>query len=207
MLDYEKKLDEFIFNDIQYFKNLNILEFGVRFGHSTRKFIDLVEKNGGHVYSVDVDDCSNISNSKQWTFINSRDDNFKYIEEKIPDTFDIMYFDSFHDAEHMKKIFYHYFNKLKVGGLYIIDDISHLPYLKKKERNSFNCEINNYETFLKILDILNSNSEIIKVYFSFDDSGLAKIKKCSQSKLISPEKINSRVFSIKNILRKILYNK
>ena len=77
-----------------------------------------------------------------------------------------MYFDSFHDAEHMKKIFYHYFNKLKVGGLYIIDDISHLPYLKKKERNSFNCEINNYETFLKILDILNSNSEIIKVYLS-----------------------------------------
>ena len=96
MLSYEKKIEEFIFNDIRYFKNLNILEFGVRFGQSTRKFIDLVEKNGGHVYSVDIDDCSNISNSKQWSFIKSRDDDFKYIEERIPDTFDIIYLSLIH---------------------------------------------------------------------------------------------------------------
>ena len=43
MSKYEEKLDEFIFRDIQFSKNLNILEFGVRFGESTKKFINHIE--------------------------------------------------------------------------------------------------------------------------------------------------------------------
>jgi len=203
MDNYEKKLEDFIFNDIKDLKNINVLEFGVRFGISTKKFIDLVEKNGGHVYSVDIEDCSQISKSSQWSFIKSRDDNFKYIEKKIPKKFDIIYYDSFHDALHMKKILYHYYNKLNLNGLYIIDDVSHLPYLKEKERDSFNCEINNRETFYKILDILNSNINNIRLYFSFHDSGLAKIKRISNQELKQPKKINTRGVTLKNIIRTI----
>jgi predicted O-methyltransferase YrrM len=203
MNSYENKLDEFLFKEIKDLKNINILEFGVRFGVSTKKFIDLVEKNGGHVYSVDLEDCSHISKSSQWSFIKSRDDNFKYIEKKIPKKFDIIYYDSFHDALHMKKILYYYYNRLKVNGLYIIDDVSHLPYLKDKKRNSFNCEINNRETFYKILEIFNSNINNLKLYFSFHDSGLAKIKKITNQSLKPEKKINTRVITFKNIIRKI----
>ncbi len=50
-------------------KNPIILEFGVERGSSTKKFIDFVEKNSGKVFSVDITDCSNVSNSKSWKFL------------------------------------------------------------------------------------------------------------------------------------------
>ena len=84
MSKYEEKIDKFLFENINNCKNLKILEFGVRFGVSTKRFLKLIEKNGGHLYSVDIDDYSDVSLSKRWTFIQSRDDNFEYIEKKIP---------------------------------------------------------------------------------------------------------------------------
>ena len=61
--------------------------------------------------------------------------------------------DSFHNAKHVKKILYYYYKKLKCNGLFFIDDISWLPYLNQKKRSNFNCEINNLETYEKILEI------------------------------------------------------
>ena len=45
-------------------QNPTILEFGVERGSSTKKFISLAEKNSGKVFSVDISDCSKVSNSK-----------------------------------------------------------------------------------------------------------------------------------------------
>ena len=86
-------------------------------------------------------------------FIKTRDDNFEYLDALLPTNVDLIYLDSLHEAEHVKKIFYHYYPLLKVGGLFVFDDISWLPYLKNKKRNNFNCEINNQEIFNKILEI------------------------------------------------------
>ena len=65
--------------------------------------------------------------------IKSRDDDFKFLDQKLPKKFDVIYLDSLHEADHVEKIFYHYFKKLKVGGFFFIDDISWLPYLSKKK--------------------------------------------------------------------------
>lgn len=205
MSKYEEKIDKFIFEDINSWKNLKILEFGVRFGVSTKRFLKLIEKNGGHLYSVDVDDYSDISSSKNWTFIKSRDDDFEYIEKKIPNEVDIILLDSFHNANHVKKILYHYYKKLKYNGLFFIDDISWLPYLKEKKRNSFNCEINNLETYEKILEIYNSNNDNIDIFFSFQDSGMVKIIKKNDKTLNSSKPMSNRKFSIKNLIRKLVY--
>ena len=158
MTNYQKKLEEFILKDIESKKNLTILEFGVRFGESTKKFIDILENNGGHLYSVDLEDFKNISNSEKWTFIQSRDDNFDYLDQEIPDGIDLFYLDSFHNANHIEKIIYHYYPKLKLNGQFIIDDVSWIPYLKDAKRNSFNCERNNNETFERIMEINYGNS-------------------------------------------------
>ena len=204
MSKYEQKIDKFIFEDIKKWKNIKILEFGVRFGVSTKKFINLIENNDGHLYSIDIDDCSKILSSEKWTFIQSRDDNFEYIEKKIPENFDVIFLDSFHNANHVEKIFYRYYQKLKINGLFFIDDISWIPYVKDGNRNSFNSEINNLETFNRTLEILRSNTDNIEVYFSFQNSGLVKIIKKSQNKLNPPKKILSRSGNLKNFLRKIL---
>jgi len=204
MTEYDNKLEQFMFSDILGKKNLTILEFGVRAGTSTKKFVQHCELNGGHVYSVDVDDCSGILKSDQWKFLHCRDDNFAFIEKNIPSEFDIIYLDSFHNAKHVEKIFYHYYPFLKKDGKFYFDDISNIPYLKDNYRDNFNCEINNQETFNMLLEILRANNENIDLYFSFIGSGMAKISKKNNSMLDKPKKIISRRYSFKNFLRKLI---
>ena len=202
MQTYNYKIENFIRPYIKDLKNFSILEFGVKEGRSTKIFLDLCRINSGKVFSIDIDDYSKIFDDENWTFIQSRDDNFKYLEEKLPNKFDVIYLDSLHEAEHVKKIFYYYFNKLKVGGLFFIDDISWLPYLKNSQRDSFYCEINNKETFEKLLDIYNTNFDKFDITFDFASSGLCRICKKNEG-LIITNKISSRSLSFKNLVRKI----
>ena len=70
MDDYTNKIDRNLFDLIQNIENPAILELGVQNGLSTKKFIDICNKNNGFLYSVDVDDCSKVSNDKRWTLLN-----------------------------------------------------------------------------------------------------------------------------------------
>ena len=78
MYNIEKSLDLMI-DFLSKKQNPIILEFGVERGFSTKKFIDFVEKNSGKVLSVDISDCSKVSNSKSWKFLQSNDLNVDYI--------------------------------------------------------------------------------------------------------------------------------
>ena len=78
----EIKLD-YIVSRIEKFKNIQILELGVQKGISTKKFIEICEKNDGFLTSIDIDDCSNVAKSDRWNFIHSSDDNFNYIDKII----------------------------------------------------------------------------------------------------------------------------
>jgi len=190
-------------------KNFSILEFGVSSkALSTTIFLDQCKNKNGKLYSIDINNYAYHFNSKNWKFLHTRDDNFKYIDKNIPKKFEIIYLDTIHSAEHVKKILYHYYKKLKKGGVFVIDDISHLPYLKNREKNNFSLEINNLETFEILLDILNSNKENIHLELSFIGTGVAKITKLSNFKLKKPQAVSSRKFSFQNLLRKIyIYTK
>ena len=128
-------------------------------------------------FSVDIEDCSNVSKNTKWKFIKSRDDNFNYIKSLIPREIDILFIDTLHEAKHVEKIFYNYYDLVKEGGYIFIDDISHLPYLNEDKKSNFYCEINNKETFNKILEIYLNNFDNFKLDFSFESSGLGIIKK------------------------------
>ena len=65
-------------------------------------------------------------------------------------------------------------------------------------------EINNRETFFKLLEIFNSNNKNINLEFNFAHSGVCKIFKKNDLELNKAFNIRSREFSIKNILKKIL---
>ena len=177
MSDYNNKIKSELISRIDHINNISVLELGVQNGVSTNYFLEVCDKNNGKLYSVDIEDCSKVSNNPRWKFIHSRDDNFNKIFNFIPSQVDVVYIDSLHEAHHVEKLIYNYYAKLKVGGFIFIDDISHLPYLKNKLRNNFYCEINNKETFDKILEIYNSYSDLFDLSFSFKSSGLGIIKK------------------------------
>ena len=204
MDNYIEKIELNLFEIIKNIKNPSILEFGVQSGESTIRFLDLCNKNNGYLYSVDIDDCSKVSNDKRWKFIKTRDDNFDIVKSQIPKELDVIFIDSVHEANHVEKIFYNYYDQLKIGGYLFIDDISHLPYVKNGVRNNFYCEINNRQTFDRILEIYFSNYNNFDLNFSFQSSGLAIIKKKKSDALNKKIKIESREFSIKNLIKKLL---
>ena len=206
MDNYIKKIEENLFTYIDKFNKPKILELGVQQGISTKKFLEICEKNDGELYSVDVDDCSEVSNNKRWKFIKSRDDDFEYIKSKIASELDVIFIDTLHEAAHVKKIIYGYYNLLKPGGYLFIDDISHLPYIGKNKKTDFYCEINNRETFNTILEIYYFNYENFSLNFSFESSGLAIIKKKNNLNIIKSKKLSSKEASIKNFIRKIWLN-
>ena len=207
MSEYKYKLDKTIVKEIQNLRNSNILEFGVRKGISTRLFLDHANKTNCKLYSVDNVDYSTMLDDKNWKFIKDRDDNFGNIKKQIPSEFGLIYLDTLHEAEHVKKIIYNYFNLLTQNGTFIIDDISHLPYLKNSKRTNFYCEINNLETFKIILEIYNNNQENFDLSFSFIDSGNAILKRKTMKNLNPSTKIVTREYSFKNIIRQILLRK
>jgi len=165
--------------------------------------LEICNANNGKLFSVDVKDCSNISNDPRWNFLKTRDDNFKFINSKLPDKIDVLFIDSLHEAIHVKKLFYGYYPKIKNEGYIFIDDISHLPYLKDKVRNNFYCEINNKETFEILLSIYSKNIKNFELNFSFMSSGLAIVKKLNNNDLSSFGVLKERSQSFKNIFRKL----
>ena len=203
MSDFDYKLDNFLFPLIKEIDNPIILELGVQNGRSTKKFLDICKKNNGELFSVDIDDCSNVTKDKNWHFFQTRDDNFEYIKSKIPKKIDILFIDTLHEANHVKKLIYEYYPLIKKNGFIFIDDVSHLPYLESKERNNFYCEINNKETFDLLISIYSENKENFDLNFTFVSSGLAIIKKKTDTTLFTYKKISERSLSFKNFFRKL----
>ena len=204
MSEYINKLHREILPKINSIQNINILELGVQRGTSTNIFLNICEKNDGYLTSVDIDDCSKVSNSERWNFIHSRDDNFSLIKDKINKPLDVIYIDTLHEAKHVEKIIYGYYDLLKAGGFLFIDDISHLPYLSDKPRNNFYCEINNKETFEKIIEIYSSNTDNFNLNFDFMSSGIATLNKKNLNNLNKSKKIPDRKLTLKNLYRKII---
>ena len=194
-INYIKKIAEKI-------KFPRILELGVQKGNSTKMFLELCDKNDGYLMSVDIDDCSYVANNKRWEFIHSSDDNFNLINNKIKKKLDLVFIDSYHEPNHIKKIFYNYFKYLKIDGVCIIDDISWIPYSKFNICDNDFIERINKLTFEKILNIYNSNTENFTLDFRFVGSGLALITKL-KNELCEEKKIINRSYTIKNLLKKI----
>ena len=203
MDEYSLKLDKYLMPIVLNIDSPIILELGVENGRSTKKFLEICRKKNGKVFSVDVNDCSNVSGDENWKFYKTRDDNFEFIKSKIPNKIDILFIDTLHEANHVEKLLYGYYSIIKKNGYIFIDDISHLPYLKGKKRDNFYCEINNKETFDILLNIYAKNIENFDINFSFISSGLAIIKKKNENNLTKNKRLHDRNKSFKNTLRKL----
>ena len=200
---YKPKLD-YIKNFLINIKNINILEFGVMHGRSTKMFLEICHKVDGTLTSVDIKDCSGLFEDPKWQFIQSRDDNFELVDQIKNKSFDIIYIDSLHEPDHVKKILYYYYRFLKVGGRIFIDDINWIPYVENSFKESEYSEVINRKTFDKILNIYFANLTNIQVEFNFNGTGNANILKLNEDRLLEPKKIKNRIFGIRNILRQLL---
>ncbi len=198
---------EYIKRRIQNIDNIQILELGVHKGNSTKLFIETCNINNGHLISVDIIDCSKVSDDPNWEFIHSSDDNFDMINEKIKKPLDVIFIDSLHEASHVKKVFFNYYKFLKVGGICIVDDISWLPYTLNKKKYAPYMAETNIRIFNKILEIYNSNSDNLFLEFFFEGSGIGILTKNNNLNLNHDTKIEMHKLTFKNIIKKYFLKK
>jgi cephalosporin hydroxylase len=105
----------------------NIFEIGVRTGVSTAAFLRGLEKNGGHLVSLDTNlDCSKVfEGHPQWTFVcgNSRDVDFVRSKCVPVALLDILMIDGDHTYEGVKADLANYAGMVKSGGRIILHDV------------------------------------------------------------------------------------
>lgn len=104
-----------------------ILELGVRTGNSTRAFLSAIESLKGRLISIDIEDCSGVSDSPYWEFHQMNDLDF----DTNNDEFDIIFIDTSHTYDQTLAELRKFAPKLKSGGAILLHDtISFQPVLQ-----------------------------------------------------------------------------
>jgi len=161
-------------------KNPTILEFGVERGSSTKKFINFGEKNNAKIFSVDINDCSSVSDSKSWKFLKSNDLDKDYVIKNFSEIeksgVDLIYIDSYHEDKHVQKLIYLYYEFVKKDGAIFIDDVDSFPLRQKKDVWSsivYDLTVDAIKEFY----YNNTNICALKIFFDENENGLAMIHK------------------------------
>jgi len=184
-------------------KNPVILELGVERGGSTKAFLWFLEKINGKLYSVDIDDCSKVSKSLNWKFVQSNDLDYEYILKIFPEIkncgVDLIYIDSYHENFHVSKLLNIWFKYLKKDGAIFIDDIDSFPFrIKKDTWNSIVYDL----TDDVIKEFYYNNFDKVNLTKYFGENGLGKIYKLTD---LYDEPNPARKIWNYNILIKIIY--
>jgi len=111
------------------------LEIGVRDGGSTSAFLLGLEKNGGHLTSIDLADCSGLWEHPQWTFIQANTQTTPWGEilghEHEHDVYDMALVDGDHSREGYLRDLNACYAMVRNNGLILSHDIAPAKTLEK----------------------------------------------------------------------------
>ena len=188
-----------------------ILEFGVNKGQSTKIFLNAIDdKVDAKLISVDINDHSDVSSSKKWEFVQQDSSDVEKLLKKKPEIkkgIDILYVDSLHTANHVKKEIFNYFKFLNKNSIIFFDDIDSKPYMKNQRKDSVGTEINNRKIFKLLEAIFYSNMEKIDFEILRGSTGLCIFKKRVEIgvDLREPHYISERNSKIFNKLKNLFF--
>ena len=173
-------------------KNPIIVELGVAdTALSTKNFLNYVCKNGGKLYSIDIQDFSKIINNKdfeninstKWNFLQSNDLDLDKILKNFPsisDGIDVLYVDSLHDPTHIEKTLIKWFKYVNKFGYIFFDDTESRVY---REQKALFISIGNDGMDDVIKKFYYRNSNLIKYTKYFIDTGLSEFYKICDRKI------------------------
>jgi len=101
-----------------------VVELGVRWGTSTVAFIAAVNDSGGHLYSIDIDDCPGVrklyEGKSNWTFIKGDD---MAIVKGWKEPIDHLFIDTSHTFDHTLNELREWGKWVKSGGIITLHDL------------------------------------------------------------------------------------
>lgn len=108
----------------------NVLELGVREGVSTAALLYGVEQNGGHVWSVDLNErCREVfRDHPDWTFIHGNSLDLARVEEGgVPAELDLLFCDTVHTLEQVNLELKTWGPRVKRTGIILVHGINKYP--------------------------------------------------------------------------------
>lgn len=75
------------------------MEIGVRSGCSTSALLAGIEERGGHLYSVDINDCPVFAGHPNWTFYRADSVKDEAVKKLLANEYDVLFVDGDHSYE------------------------------------------------------------------------------------------------------------
>jgi len=197
-----------MYNYVKELKKPSILELGTSRGASTTIFLQACEETDGQLVSVDINDCSDVSNSNRCTFIQSDSTDVEYIISKakfLKDGIDVLYIDSLHKKSHVERELNAWYPFMNAYSHIFLDDVDSNPYRKGQRKDDFFSEVEWNKIRDYVISFFHSNESDLYLDFMFGTTGLAHLYKLSPqgSKAREVKPIINRE---NNLLNKILYS-
>lgn len=159
-----------------------ILELGTGGGQSTTVFLQACEEKDGRLVSVDIVDRSDTSDSSRCQFVQSDSTNLDFILSQAPhlqDGIDILYIDSLHKWEHVRKELEGWYPYMNAKSWIFAHDVDSHPYRAGSRKDNYGTE----RALDEILDYLQSfyyaNEDDLFLSVQYGSTGLACLYKLS----------------------------
>jgi len=179
-----------------------ILELGTEKGLSTTVFLQACEEKNGKLVSVDIVDCSDISNSSRWQFIKSDSTDVEFILSKAPhlkDGIDILYIDSLHTRDHVEKELMGWYPYMNEQAWIFLDDVDANPRRKGNRKDNYFQEIHWDEIHEFAKEFFYANEDSLCLNIQYGASGLASLFKLSPRGSL-PKNAKPIVYRKRNVL-------
>lgn len=157
-----------------------VVECGVDIGVSNRALLTACEETAGHLYSIDIRDCSHVAKSPSWTFIQSDDTNTDEILRRAPELsngIDFIHIDSLHTEKHVLAQINAWYPLVKQGGYLTFHDIDNVLYRPGQWRESRRMAIDNREVSRAVRAFFYANEDDHYLEYHLGVTGMAIMKK------------------------------
>lgn len=162
------------------FTQPTLVEFGVAAGRSTCVFIHTAEQTGGHLYSVDIGDFSDVVTSDAWTFIQQSDQNKDAILAAAPaiaSGIDLLHIDSKHARSHVEALLMKWYPLVKPGGYITFHDVDPTPYLRGQRKDSPRHELEGVALADVVREFFFANEDDLLLEFHYGSTGMGIMQK------------------------------
>ncbi len=157
-----------------------ILEFGVAQGMSTCLLAAACEETGGHLYSVDIVDCSAAVRSPAWTFIQQNDLNVEAILAAAPmlqNGIDLLHIDSAHSEAHVREQLMRWYPYVNANGYITFHDVDPTPYRSGQRKDNPRHELEAIKVSEVIRAFFYANEDDLFLEFHFGSTGMGIMRK------------------------------
>jgi hypothetical protein len=157
-----------------------VVECGVDVGIWNRVLWAACEETGGHLYSIDIRDCSHVASSHAWTFIQSDDTDVEEILRRAPaitEGIDLIHMDSLHTEEHVIAQLSVWFKYVKQGGYLTFHDIDNMLYRPGQWRENRQMAQDNAGVAKAVREFFHANEDELFLEFHFGVTGMGIMRK------------------------------